>query len=149
MSHMAMLQYKNPCPRGHRIINFGSPFLLIITIYIVCENMPRSKEEDISRNTSMFHFFLFNYLLLRFGWRVIKFTIPCLLTLQMLHTKFGQDRSLVVIQKKMLSHDARRKTTGVLLPRRGHVSHIVKMHYFLKNIFISTPRHGSDKLYIY
>ena len=53
--------------------------------------MPRSREEEISRNTSMFHFLLLNYLLLRCGWRVIKFTISWFLTLQMLHTKFGQD----------------------------------------------------------
>ena len=34
---------------------------------------------------------------------------------------------------------------GVLVLGRGHMSHIVKMHYFFK-IFFSTPRHRSDKL---
>ena len=36
---------------------------------------------------------------------------------------------------------------GVLVLGRGHISHIVKMHYFFK-IFFSTPRHKSDKLSI-
>ena len=35
---------------------------------------------------------------------------------------------------------------GVLVLGRGHISHIVKMHYFFK-IFFSTPRHCSNKVY--
>ena len=39
---------------------------------------------------------------------------------------------------------------GVLVIVRGHISHIVKMHYpgIPIKIFFSTPRHKSDKLYI-
>ena len=37
----------------------------------------------------------------------MKFIISCLLTLQMLHTKFGKIGP-VVLEKKMLMHDARR-----------------------------------------
>ena len=36
---------------------------------------------------------------------------------------------------------------GVLVLGRGHISHIVKIHYFFK-IFFFTPRHRSDKLSI-
>ena len=35
-----------------------------------------------------------------------------------------------------------------LLQERGHISHIVKIHYFSKNL-LSTPRHGTDKLSTY
>ena len=35
---------------------------------------------------------------------------------------------------------------GVLALRRGHISHIVKIHYFFKKIFFSTQWYGSDKL---
>ena len=34
---------------------------------------------------------------------------------------------------------------GVLVLKCGHISHIVKMHYFFK-IFFSTPSYRSDKL---
>ena len=51
--------------------------------------MPGSIEEDFLRNTSILNFLPQNYL--PFGWGVMKFTISCLLTLQMLHTKFGKD----------------------------------------------------------
>ena len=38
---------------------------------------------------------------------------------------------------------------GVLVIVRGHISHIVKMHYsYKKSSSRSTPRHKSDKLYI-
>ena len=36
---------------------------------------------------------------------------------------------------------------GVLVLRRGHNSHMVKMHYFFKNLPL-TLRHRSDKLSI-
>ena len=48
-----------------------------------------SREEDFLRNTAILHFLPQNYLPL--GWGVMKFTISCLLTLQMLDTKFGLD----------------------------------------------------------
>ena len=34
---------------------------------------------------------------------------------------------------------------GVLVLGRGHISHIMKMHYFSKSLF-SAPRHRKDKL---
>ena len=37
---------------------------------------------------------------------------------------------------------------GVLMPGRGHISHIAKMHYFLEIVF-STPRHRTEKVYMY
>ena len=36
--------------------------------------------------------------------------------------------------------------SGVLVLRNGLISQIVKMHYFYKDIFLSTPGHGSDTL---
>ena len=49
--------------------------------------MPLSREEDFLINTSILHFLPQNYLPLGVG--VMKFTIFCFLTLQMLQTKFG------------------------------------------------------------
>ena len=40
------------------------------------------------------------------GDMIMKFTISCLLTLQMLHTKFGM--IVPVVFDKMLTHDAQR-----------------------------------------
>ena len=51
--------------------------------------MPLSREEDFLRNTSILHFSPQNYLPLGVG--VMKFKISCLLTLQMLQTKFDLD----------------------------------------------------------
>ena len=51
--------------------------------------MPGSREEDFLGNASIFNFLLQNYLPLGVG--VMKFSISCLLTLQMLHTKRGLD----------------------------------------------------------
>ena len=53
----------------------------------------------------------------------MKFTISCLLALQMLHTKFGKI-GLVVLEKKMLTHDARRMTDDDGQPIAiGHLSY--------------------------
>ena len=41
--------------------------------------------------STIFHFLLQNYLPLEWGWGVMNFTISCLLTIQMLHTKFCKD----------------------------------------------------------
>ena len=38
---------------------------------------------------------------------------------------------------------------GVYVLGRCHISYIVKMHYFFKNLILSTPRHSSDKLSVY
>ena len=61
--------------------------------------MPGSREEDLLRNTSILHFLLQNYL--PFGWGVMKFTIYCLLTLRILHTKTS-----IGILELMLMHKA-------------------------------------------
>ena len=74
--------------------------------------MPGSREEDFLRNTSILHFLPQNYL--RFMWGVMKFIISCLLTLQMLHTKFGYDwpSSFWVedVNAWRTTHDGRRLT---------------------------------------
>ena len=51
--------------------------------------LSRDSEEDYFKNTSILHFSPQKYLPLGLG--VMKFTSSCLLTLQMLHTKFGKD----------------------------------------------------------
>ena len=38
MTYMAMPKHKNPYPVGYEIYNFGRPFLVIITIYLVYLN---------------------------------------------------------------------------------------------------------------
>ena len=38
---------------------------------------------------------------------------------------------------------------GVLVIGRGHISHIVKLHYFFNNLLLYTPRHRSNKLSVY
>ena len=68
---MATSWHKTPCPGGHETYNFSTLFI---------------GHHD---NTLSFHFLPQNYLPL--GWGVMKFTISCLLTLKMLHTKSGQD----------------------------------------------------------
>ena len=37
--------------------------------------------------------------------------------------------------------------TGVIVLGRGHISHIVKLHYFFNNLLLYTPRHRSNKVY--
>ena len=83
-----------PCPSTRtaaqgvmKFIILVDPSLVNITLYLVCLINACSREEDIWRNTSILHFLPQNYLSLGRG--VMKFTISCLLTLQMLHTKFG------------------------------------------------------------
>ena len=49
--------------------------------------MPLSREEDILRNTSILHF----YLKITSPWGGVMIYNSCLLTLQMLHIKFGYD----------------------------------------------------------
>ena len=69
--------------------------------------MPGNREEDFFKKYS--NFTLFKQKLL-FEWGVMEFTISCLLTPQMLHAnlvKIGP----VVLEKKMLTHGARRTTT--------------------------------------
>ena len=72
--------------------------------------MPGSGEEDFLRNIAILHFLPQNYL--PFGWGVMKFTISCLLSLMMLHTKFGK-----VSEEKMLTDDDGRQPIAI-----GHPS---------------------------
>ena len=62
------------------------PPRVIITVYTVClmYMYTRSREE-------MHQFYSFHPNLSALGWKIMKFTIPCLLTLQMLNTKYGKD----------------------------------------------------------
>ena len=69
--------------------------------------MPGSKEEDFLRNISILQFL--HQITSPWGGGVMKFTISCLLILQMLHTKF----SPVVFEKKMLTHDGRQPIARV------------------------------------
>ena len=55
-------------------------------IYWTLWTLPQSREDDFLRNTSLLLIFLRNYLPLGWGHAI---TISCLLTIQMLHTKFG------------------------------------------------------------
>ena len=73
---MATLYRKNPCPGGHESYNFGRPFLGHHHYIYSLSDLCGSKEED---------FYPKNYFPLGSG-AVMKFTISCLLTLQMLHT---------------------------------------------------------------
>ena len=85
---MATPLHKNPCPGGHEIYNFGlDPSSVIITIHFsaLCLGV----EKNIFKKYINFNFLSQNYLAL--GCRVTKFTISCLLTLEMLHSKFGKD----------------------------------------------------------
>ena len=80
-----MPQHMNPCPGGHEINNFGKtlPWSLLLNTKFVW-TMPRRGKEDFLKNTPILPQ---NYLPLGLG--AMKFTISCLLTLQMLHIKFG------------------------------------------------------------
>ena len=69
-------RHKKRCPWGHGIFYFGRPFLGF-------------REKVLKRNTSILHFFTQSYPYLGQGGGVMKLTISCLLTLQILHTKFG------------------------------------------------------------
>ena len=88
MTYKAKPQQKNPYPEDHEISNFGRPFLghhnYILNWFVW--SMPGSRVKDFLRNTAILHFLSQNYL--PFKWGFMKFTISCLLTLQMLHIKF-------------------------------------------------------------
>ena len=57
---------------------------------------------------------------------------------------FSRSNCIVMLTKAMFTKVVDFMTPG---QGRGHISHIVKMHYFLKNHFLSS-RHISDKLSI-
>ena len=84
-----MTLHKNPCPGGHQINNFGRPFLghhyNILGLYGPCPRV-----EKIFKEIQQFYTFYPKITSRGLGGGM-KFTISCLLTLQMLHKKFGQD----------------------------------------------------------
>ena len=90
ITYMATLYHKNPCPWGHEIYNLGWPLLGHHCYAISYCELCLGVEKRIFKEINQFFTFLpQNYLSL--GWGVVTFTISCLLPLQMLHTKFGQD----------------------------------------------------------
>ena len=84
MTFKATPYHKNPCPGGHEIYNFLGHHYYILGLSDQCLGVEKT---IYFRNTAILHFLPQNSLPL--GWGVIKYTISCLLTLQMLHTKFG------------------------------------------------------------
>mgnify|MGYP003692425057 CR=1 FL=1 len=46
MTYMATPYYKNPCPEGHEIYNFGRPFLGNHYYILSLSDMHGSREED-------------------------------------------------------------------------------------------------------
>ena len=87
MTYIATPQHKNPCPGGHEIYNFVDPSLVMITIHLVCLNHAPEKRRRLLEK--YINFTLFIPKLHPIGMGIMKFTIPCLLSLRMLHTKFG------------------------------------------------------------
>ena len=66
------------------------PFLVTNTIHLVySEPCPLSREEDFVKKYVNFTLFTSKLPSLAVGGGVMEYTISCLLTLQMLHTKFG------------------------------------------------------------
>ena len=102
---------RNPCPGGHEIYDFGRPFLghhnFIHSFSVLCLGV----EKKIFKEIHQFYTFYTKITSSWDGEGVMNFTISCVLTLQMLHTKFGKDWPPVVLEKKMLTHDAHRTTT--------------------------------------
>ena len=64
------------------------------------------------------------------------------------HAYFRQTKYIVMMTKDGSTKIVTYMTpgAGVLVLGFGHISHIVKMHYFFKKNFFFTPRHRSDKL---
>ena len=90
MTYMATPYHKNICPGGHEMYNFGRPFLghhyYIISLSDLCLGI-----ENIFYEVLVHQFYTF-FPQITFPWvggGVMKFTISCLLTLKMLHSKFG------------------------------------------------------------
>ena len=83
MTYMATPQHKTLWPGVHDIYNFGRYSLVIITIYLVW-SMPGSGEDFLKK---CINFTLFTQKLPPLWVGVMQFTISCLTTLQMLHTK--------------------------------------------------------------
>ena len=90
MTYMATPQHKNPCPEVMKFTNLEEPSLDIITLYLVCLNHAQEQRRRFLNKYINFRLFTPKLppLETEGGGGVIKFTISCLLTLQMLHTKF-------------------------------------------------------------
>ena len=88
---------KNPCSGGHEIYNFGRPFR---GHHYYTFRLSEPSRKVFSKK--YMNFTIFTPKLPPLG--IIEFTISCLLTLQMLHTKFDP----VVLKKIMLTQDGRR-----------------------------------------
>ena len=77
MAYMAMPKHKNPCPRGHKMYNFGKPLFgnyhPLYTQFVW--TMPMSGEEKSF--TSIFQFLPKNFLSLEWG-SSQKITMPYL-----------------------------------------------------------------------
>ena len=91
MTDMATPRHKNPCPWGYEIYNFSRPFFshdyYTLILYGPCNGV---EKKIFLRNASILYFLPQNNLPLGWGDHnkfYIKFTISCLFTLQMLHTK--------------------------------------------------------------
>ena len=90
MNYMTTPQPRKPCPGGHEIYNFGRLVLghhyYTLSLYGLFPGEERKGFKEIHQFT------LFTPKLPTLGGReVMKFTISCRLTLQMLHTKFAQN----------------------------------------------------------
>ena len=84
---MAMLQHKNPA-RGHEIYNFGRPFLGHNNYTLSLSETCPGVEKIFKKYLNFTFFFTPKWIPLGVGF--IKLTISCLLTLKMVHTKFGK-----------------------------------------------------------
>ena len=98
---------RTPTPGVMKFIILVNPSLVISTIHLVCMDHAPDLEKKIFKEIHQFYTF---YPKITSSWRGgggMKFTIYCLLTLQMLHTKFGQDwlSSSCPNEKKMLTDD--------------------------------------------
>ena len=85
---MTTPQHKNPCPGGHEIYNFGRPIIGHHYYLLSLIELFPGVEKKTFKEIHKFYTFYPRITVppLRVG--VMKFAISCLLTLQMLHTKF-------------------------------------------------------------
>ena len=80
---------QEPLPRGHEIYIFDRPFLGHLNYTLRLNHAQETKRRFLKNAyTSTLHSLPHNYLPLEK--EVLKLTIPCLLTLQMLHAKIGR-----------------------------------------------------------
>ena len=81
------------------------------------------------------------------GVKRVKFTYLLENLLLYFRAWFRQTKFVVIMTKEESTKSVNLMTpvVGDLVLGRGHISHTVKMHCFLK-IFFNIPRQGSDKL---